>query len=81
MRFIELVGESETIVVDRIYETTNRQLKIYEDQAKSFNENIFKMQQTNNELQKFLSMNTELIFILQDGVRKRSSCYSCGLFA
>lgn len=37
------------------YETTNRQLKIYEDQAKSFNENISKMQQTNNELQKSLS--------------------------
>ena len=48
-------SEEQIKAMQKQYETTNRQLKIYEDQAKSFNENISKMQQTNNELQKSLS--------------------------
>lgn len=37
------------------HETTEKQVKVYEEQAKSFNENISKMQQTNAALQKSLT--------------------------
>ena len=37
------------------HETTEKQVKMYEEQAKSFNENISKMQQTNVALQKSLT--------------------------
>lgn len=37
------------------HETTEKQVKMYEEQAKSFNENISKMQQTNAALQKSLT--------------------------
>lgn len=37
------------------HETTEKQVKVYEEQAKSFNENITRMQQTNAALQKSLT--------------------------
>ena len=56
----QMFYKEQIATMQKQHETNSRQLKVYEDQTKSFSEHLSKIQQTNDVLQKSLSrLNTQ----------------------